>query len=109
MPFTPYHLGPGLLFGLLCVSVIDFPTFLVANCIVDVEPLLVMAFKLDYPLHGFFHSLIGGTLVALALALVMTKIRDKLTPLMSFFKIEQKVSSKRIFAAALSGVYFHIL
>ncbi len=109
MPFTPFHLGPGLFFGLLFLSFLDFPTFLVANVIVDIEPLLVMVFQLPYPLHGFFHSLLGGTLVTVPLALVMHKIRNKLTPLLSFFRIDQQVSFKKILAAALSGVYLHIL
>lgn len=109
MPFTPYHLGPGLLFGLLFLSFVDFPTFLVASVIVDIEPFLVLMLNLKYPLHGFFHSLIGGTIVALILALVMAKIRDRLTPLMSFFKLEQKVSLKKILGAAFSGIYIHIL
>jgi hypothetical protein len=109
MPFTPYHLGPGLLVGLLFISFIDLPTFLVASVIVDLEPFLILAFNLDYPLHGFFHSLIGGTLVAVSLSFAMYRIRDKLTPLLSFFRLEQKVSFKRILVAALSGIYIHIL
>ncbi len=109
MPFTPYHFGPGLFVGLLFLGVIDFPTFLVASVIVDVEPFLVLTFNLDYPLHGLFHSFLGGTLVALPLALMMHQIRDKLSPLLSFFKLEQKVSFKSILVAALSGIYIHIL
>jgi membrane-bound metal-dependent hydrolase YbcI (DUF457 family) len=109
MPFTPYHLGPGLLVGLLLLSFIDFPTFLVASVIVDVEPFLVLILRLNYPLHGFFHSFLGGTLVAAPLALAMYHVRNKLSPLMSFFKLEQKVSFKRVLAAALLGVYIHIL
>ena len=109
MPFTPYHLGPALFIGLLFLDFIDFPTFLVVSVIVDVEPFLVLAFNLNYPLHGFFHSLLGGTILAVPLALVMYKIRDKLSPVMSFFKLEQKISFKRILAASLVGVYIHIL
>jgi membrane-bound metal-dependent hydrolase YbcI (DUF457 family) len=109
MPFTPYHLGPGLFIGLLFLAFIDFPTFLVASVIVDVEPFLVLAFNLNYPLHGFFHSFLGGTLVAVPLALVMYRIRDKFSPLLSFFKLEQKISFKRVLAAALFGIYIHIL
>ena len=109
MPFTPYHLGPALFIGLLFLDFIDFPTFLVASVIVDVEPFLVLAFNLNYPLHGFFHSFLGGSLLAVPLALVMYKIRGKLSPVMSFFKLEQKISFKRIIAASLSGVYVHIL
>jgi membrane-bound metal-dependent hydrolase YbcI (DUF457 family) len=109
MPFTPYHLGPGLFVGLLLLSFIDFPTFLVASVIVDLEPFLVLTLNLNYPLHGFFHSFLGGTLLALPLALVMYRIRDKFSPLLSFFKLEQKVSFKSVLAAALSGIYIHIL
>jgi len=109
MPFTPYHLGPGLFVGLLLLRFIDFPTFLVASVIVDLEPFLVLTLNLNYPLHGFFHSFLGGTLLALPLALVMYRIRDNFSPLLSFFKLEQKVSFKSILAAALSGIYIHIL
>ena len=109
MPFTPYHLGPALFLGLLFLSFIDFPTFLIASVIVDIEPFLVLFLNLNYPLHGFFHSLIGGTLVAIPLALIMHKIRDKISPLLSFFKLEQEISFKRIFVASLSGIYIHIL
>jgi membrane-bound metal-dependent hydrolase YbcI (DUF457 family) len=109
MPFTPYHLGPGLFVGLLFLSFIDFPTFLVASVIVDLEPFLVLALNLNYPLHGFFHSFLGGTLVAVPLALVMYRVRGKLSSLLSFFKLEQKVSFKRVLAAALLGIYLHIL
>jgi len=109
MPFTPYHLGPGLFIGLLFLSFIDFPTFLIASVIVDIEPFLVLVFNLDYPLHGFFHSFLGGTIVALILTVIMTKIRKFLTPIMSFFKIEQEFSFKKIILAALLGIYIHIL
>ena len=109
MPFTPYHLGPGLFVGLLLLGFIDFPTFLIASVIVDLEPFLVLALNLDYPLHGFFHSLLGGTLVAFLLTLVMCPMRERFSSLLSFFKLEQKLSLKRILAAALSGIYIHIL
>jgi len=109
MPFTPFHLGPGLLFGLLFLSYIDFPTFLLANIIVDVEPFLVLYFNLQYPLHGFLHSFLGGTLIAFLLAIVMNKLRNSFSPLMSFFRLEQKTSFKSILLASLFGIYLHIL
>lgn len=109
MPFTPFHLGPGLLFGLLLLGYIDLPTFLLANVIVDVEPLLVLLLNLQYPIHGFFHSFLGGTLIAFLLAAVMIKMRKVLSPLMSFFRLEQKYSLKSILSASLFGIYLHIL
>jgi membrane-bound metal-dependent hydrolase YbcI (DUF457 family) len=109
MPFTPFHLGPALLLGLLLLRFIDFPTFLIANVIVDVEPLLVLVFGLDYPLHGFFHSFLGGAIVALVLTLVINRIRETVSPLLAFFRLEQRSSLRSILLAALSGVYLHIL
>ncbi|MFX1419234.1 MAG: hypothetical protein ACFE9N_09975 [Promethearchaeota archaeon] len=109
MPFTPYHLGPSLLFGLLLLSLIDFPTFLIASVIVDIEPLLIFFFNLKFPLHGFFHSFVGGTIIALILTVIMTKTRKFFTPIMSFFKIEQDFSFKKILSASVLGIYIHIL
>jgi hypothetical protein len=74
IPLTPFHLGPALLLGMLFFKRLHFPTFLASNVIVDLEPFFVILLGLDYPLHGFFHSLLGGGLVAIALFLVMFKI-----------------------------------
>ena len=109
MPLTPFHLGPALLFGLVFLSFLDFPTFLMANVIVDIEPIFVVFLDLDYPLHGFFHSFLGGTFIALVLAFVMNKIRGRFSALLGFFRLEQKHSFRSILLASLSGVYIHIL
>ena len=63
MPFTPFHFGPSALIGLPLKRWIDIPVFVLANVVIDFEPLAVMVFRLDYPLHGYFHTLlIGGVL-----------------------------------------------
>jgi hypothetical protein len=56
VPLTPFRLGLGLFLGLLLINYIDFPTFLVASIMVDVGPIMVLIFDLDYPLHDFFRS-----------------------------------------------------
>lgn len=109
MPLTPFHFGPALLLGLVFFSYLDFPTFLVASVIIDVEPILVVSLRLDYPLHGFFHSFLGGTSLALLLAWIMGKTRRYFSPFLSFFMLGQKWSIKKILIASLSGVYIHIL
>jgi len=109
LPFTPFHLGPGLLVGLLLLRFLDLPAFLVASVILDVEPLLVLFFHLDAPLHGFFHSFLGGTVAAVLLIAVMSPTRAALSPLLSFFKIKQNTSFRKLSLASLSGIYLHIL
>jgi len=109
MPLTPFHLGPALFFGLLFFSVIHLPTFLVANVIIDLEPFFVLLFQLDYPLHGFFHSLLGGSIIAVALSFIMVRFDERIQKIMRFFKLEQRYSPRSIWFASFSGVYIHII
>ena len=109
MPFTPFHFGPGFLISLTFLSFIDIPTFLIASIIIDVEPFLVLVFHLNYPLHGFFHSFLGGFIAAALLAMVMSKIRRYFTPLITFFKIEQSISFKKILFSSTCAIFIHIL
>lgn len=109
MPLTPFHLGPALFFGLLLFRKIHLPTFLIANVIVDFEPFLVLVFGLDYPLHGFFHSFLGGSIIAVILSLVMIRLDERTQRVMAFFKLRQNHSKKGIWLASFAGVYLHIL
>jgi membrane-bound metal-dependent hydrolase YbcI (DUF457 family) len=108
MPLTPFHIGPGLFIPLLLFNIINLPTFLIASVVVDVEPILVLSLSLQYPLHGFLHSFVGGSIVALALTIVMVKSRKLFSPLMSSFKLEQKWSIASISIASFSGIYLHL-
>lgn len=115
MPFTPLHLGPALFFGMVLLRYIDLPTFLVANVIVDIEPLVILTLGLHrmdgpgLPLHGLLHTFLGGTFVALLLALLMKRMSGFTASLMGLIGLEQRPSPRNIYAAALSGVYLHIL
>jgi hypothetical protein len=71
MPFTPFHLGPALGFGLPLRKYLHVPTFLVASILVDVEPFLVLSLELDYPLHGYLHTFILTFILGLALGYAM--------------------------------------
>lgn len=94
---------------MLLLRLLDFPTFLLASVMVDLEPLLVMLLGLNYPLHGFFHSFVGGSMVAFVLALAMSKLRPSISGIMSLFRLKQTISRGRIFAASFLGVYIHLL
>ncbi len=109
MPLTPFHLGPALLFGLVLFRFVNLPAFLAANVVVDLEPLFVLLFGLDYPLHGFFHSFLGGSVVALVLFFVMVKVNVPIQEVMGYFGLRQDGSVRSIGIACFFGVYFHIL
>ena len=108
MPLTPFHIGPGLFIPLLFMNVVDLPTFLIASVIVDIEPILVLSLSLQSPLHSFFHSFLGGSIVAFVLIIAMAKSRKLFSPLTSSFKLEQKWSIASITVASFLGIYLHL-
>lgn len=65
MPFTPFHFGPGGLVHAAAPGKVSFLAFAGANVLVDIEPGYYMLIGQD-PLHRFFHTWLGVTLVALA-------------------------------------------
>jgi len=68
MLLTPFHWGPSSLIGILLFKIFDFPTLFISSVIIDIEPLCVILFNLNYPLHGFFHSFLGGSILAILTA-----------------------------------------
>ena len=109
MPFTPYHLGPALFFGLLLFRRISFPTFVIANVIIDLEPFSVLVLGLDYPLHGFFHSFLGGGMVAALLALAMVRLDNIVQGFVNPLGLGQSFWSGGFWIASFTGIYMHIL
>ena len=63
MPFTPFHLGPSASISLPLHKYLDVPLFLLANFIIDLEPFIVMIFNLNYPLHGYCHTFLIGSII----------------------------------------------
>jgi hypothetical protein len=111
MPFTPYHFGPALGFGLPFRKYIHAPTFIVANVIVDVEPFLVLFLGLRYPLHGYLHTFLLAFLVGLSLGYVMFLLERFLCPLYKLFLLEpdDQLSLKSFLVAGILGTSLHVL
>ena len=109
MPFTPFHLGPGLLIGMLLFSYVDFASIMISSVAVDVEPFIIAMFRLNLPLHGFFHTYVGGTVIAVVTAVGIYLVRGLLSRVLGLFRIRQESSFKRVLYTSLFGVYFHIL
>ncbi len=82
MPFTPFHFGSHATVALPLRKYIDIPVFIGANIVVDVEPLLVMAFNLNYPLHGYCHTFLVGGLLGLAWGVAVDPFRSFIEKMM---------------------------
>ena len=65
MPITPFHFGPGAAIHAVAPKHVSFLAFCAANVLIDVEPLYFILTH-QYPLHRFFHTYIGASLIVIA-------------------------------------------
>ena len=111
MPFTPFHLGPALCLGIPLRKYIHAPTFILANVILDIEPLLVLLLGLRYPLHGYFHTFIAAIGVGIAFGLVMFLLERPMHPLYRKLLLEPEKTFKKsqFIIAGVLGTMLHVL
>ena len=64
MPFTPFHMGPGLLIKSLLQSSFSLMVFGWAQIVMDIQPLIAMTTGVG-ALHGFTHTYVGATLLGI--------------------------------------------
>ena len=115
MPITPLHFGPGLLFRSFSRH-ISLAAFIVANCIIDIEPIVTFLFTGD-PMHRFMHTYIGATLAAAATAVFAKRPSEqwlrywntKLSPIQAkWLGCRETISYPAFWIGALSGAWSHI-
>ena len=63
MPFTPLHMGPGLLIKAILQGSFSLMVFGWTQIIMDIQPLVVILTGSGH-LHGFSHTYMGATLLA---------------------------------------------
>ena len=68
MPFTPLHMGPGILIKSLLQGSFSLMVFGWTQIVMDIQPLLVIISGEGH-MHGFTHTFVGATLIALFSAL----------------------------------------
>jgi hypothetical protein len=111
MPFTPFHLGPALCFGIPLRNYIHAPTFILANVVLDFEPLLVLVFGLNYPLHGYLHTFLAAIVIGFALGLAMFLLEGRMHPLYKTLQLEPETTLQRsrFTIAGVAGAMLHVL
>jgi hypothetical protein len=62
MPFTPFHLGPGALIKSLLGRYCSFMLFGFTQVVIDLESLYYIVTG-GFPIHRFFHSWLGATVL----------------------------------------------
>lgn len=111
MPFTSFHFGPALGWGLPVRKYMHAPTFILANVVLDVEPFLVLHYGLNYPLHGYLHTFVLAFIVGLLLGYAMFVLERLLRPIYKLFLLESgdNMNLKSFMLAGALGTMLHVL
>ena len=116
MPFTPFHMGPGLAIKAVTGRHLSLLVFGVSQVVIDVEP-LVRIIRGDAVLHGFTHTYLGATLVALLAAAIGRPVGRFLlsqwTPdpssRLGWLRDLERISWPASIAGAFVGTYSHVV
>jgi membrane-bound metal-dependent hydrolase YbcI (DUF457 family) len=68
MPFTPLHMGPGIIIKAILQRHFSLMVFGWSQILIDVQPLMVMLTHKGH-LHGFSHTYVGAAFIAIVAAL----------------------------------------
>ena len=109
MPFTPYHFGAHACASLPFCKRLDVFVFMLSNVVIDIEPLLVMTMDLDYPLHGYFHTFLGGGFVGFIWALIIFVFRKRVAKVMRVIHIPYNPQLKMMIISGIFGAWMHVL
>ena len=108
MPFTPFHMGPGIFIKSLLRGSFSLMIFGWSQILIDLQPLAVLL-RGEGHLHGFSHSWTGATLIAL----IAAASGRYLAPIgLRLLRLEEDVtryiSWKVAFSSAFIGTYSHV-
>ncbi len=109
MPFTPFHMGPGIAVKALLQSSFSLMVFGWAQIVMDIQPLIVLISGEGH-LHGFSHTYIGAVLLALFSALTgkyLSEVGLFILGLNAEWKV--KIAWWVCFLSAFIGTFSHVL
>ncbi len=109
MPFTPFHMGPGILIKSLFHGGFSLMIFGWSQIIMDIQPLIVLITGEGH-LHGFSHTYIGALLLASVSAISGRYLAPLGLYLLGVNKnYSMSISWKVAVYSALIGTFTHII
>ena len=110
MPFTPFHMGPGIAVKAILQGSFSLMVFGWSQIVMDLQPLWVLLTGQGH-LHGFSHTFVGATLLALLSAITGKYLAE---PGLLLFGLSGRTKPVRItwlvaFLSAFTGCFSHVL
>jgi hypothetical protein len=117
MPITPLHFGPGVAIKAIIPRYFSFSIFCFAQLVTDLEVVVSISLSIR-PVHRFFHTYLGATIVA-ALSIIAGRPlcilakrfwNARLAPnLRQHLSVPEPISFGAAVSAAFIGTYSHVL
>jgi hypothetical protein len=116
LPFTPFHFGPGAAIKAAIPTRFSFTVFCYAQVVTDLESGYFLL-RGQYPVHRFFHTYLGATLVGAFCALTGRPLCEwflriwpsaLMSPLNTFFTGSARIPWRVAFFTAFVGTYSHV-
>ena len=108
MPITPFHFGPGAALHAIAPRHVSFLAFCATNVLIDVESLYNLV-NHRHPVHAFFHTYLGTTLVAVATIGIFGALR-RLAPALHLPNVLgwKELTTLQVSIGAALGAYSHV-
>lgn len=116
MPFTPFHMGPGLAIKALSGRHFSLMVFGFSQVAIDIEP-LVRIIRGDALLHGLTHTYVGASLIALVSVIVGRPVcqfflshwsPDRSSAFWTWLRGPRVISWPAAITGAFAGTYSHV-
>jgi len=110
MPFTPIHMGPGILIKSLLQGSFSLMVFGWAQIVMDIQPLIVLISGEGH-LHGFTHTFVGAILITVIAALTGKYLSEFGLKIIRISKNDNSISIVWwvVFLSAFIGSFSHVL
>lgn len=110
MPFTPIHMGPGILIKSILQGSFSLMVFGWTQIVMDIQPLIVLISGEGH-IHGFTHTFIGGILIALFAGLSGKYLSEFGLKILGVSKRDNPTSIRWwvVFLSAFIGSFSHVL
>ena len=107
MPFTPFHMGPGILVKAALRGAFSLIIFGGTQVLMDVQPLVVILTRQGH-MHGITHTYLGATIIAAVAAVAGKRIIDLGMRLIEYAP-RLRISWVVAISSALIGGWSHVL
>ena len=108
MPNTILHFGINSDVAFIWHKYFDLPSMILINVFINFESYVTIILRLTYPQHGYLHTFLIGTPVAVLATFLLYVLRNALGKLMKFLRLPYEASFRKMLISCVFGAWLHV-